>query len=228
MQECNKKRKEKRNHSKWVLSYLVLGLAAVSPNFISSQADGQLTDQPDPICPETTLITTHISHGDITAAVGATRHLELQDIGALNAAAESSHTSKSTSLASSTPTPTQTTNETNQYCSTQPQTEHIPQIRIYRIKPKSKSKNRTKAKPKSDTTNLYNIGLLLIIMPPNVRIHGWTRESLLVGEIPRLNGFGFRSEKELDYGLLSASEALGSVVSQLDAVIGIERLFSWR
>ncbi|KAJ6086730.1 hypothetical protein N7467_005644 [Penicillium canescens] len=65
-------------------------------------------------------------------------------------------------------------------------------------------------------------------MPPNVRIHGWARESLLVGEIPRLNGFGFRSEKELDYGLLSASEALGSVVSQLDAVIGIERVFSWR
>ncbi|KAJ6009969.1 hypothetical protein N7499_004631 [Penicillium canescens] len=64
-------------------------------------------------------------------------------------------------------------------------------------------------------------------MPPNGRIHGWTRESLLVGEIPRLKGFGFRSE-ELDYGLLSASDALGSVVSQLDAVTGIERLFSWR
>jgi hypothetical protein len=65
-------------------------------------------------------------------------------------------------------------------------------------------------------------------MPPGIRIHGWTRDSLLVGEIPRLKGFGFRSEKELDYGLLSASEALGAVISQLDVVIGIERLFSWR
>ncbi|KAJ5306806.1 hypothetical protein N7508_005821 [Penicillium antarcticum] len=175
------------------------------------------------------------SNRDITIAVRASRNLELQDVGSLNAASESGHasmpTSSASSISTSTATHTQTpkstafTNETNQQPSKISPKEQFPQIRIYRIKSKSKSKNKTKTNPKS---NLSNIGVLLIVMPPMVRIHGWTRDSLLVGELPRLKGFSFRSEKELDYGLLSASEALDSVISQLDTVIGFERLFSWR